>query len=77
MFMRPAYQCLPDLGFIHETVNPQENYVNPNTGAHTQSIKRAWLYAKKKKYNEEKERSSTVNVTVVFRPLLLGDVATN
>lgn len=43
-----AYRCLPSLGFQHHTVNHQENFVDPDTGAHTQSIERSWLDAKVK-----------------------------
>lgn len=42
----PAYHCLTNEGFDHETVNHQENYVDPGTGAHTQAIERSWLDAK-------------------------------
>lgn len=44
----PAYRCLTDEGYEHESVNHQENYVDPVTGAHTQSIERSWLDAKVK-----------------------------
>ena len=33
-------------GYTHETVNHQENYVDPFTGAHSQAIERSWLDAK-------------------------------
>lgn len=42
----PAYRCLNSLGFQHETVNHQENFVDPDSGAHTQGIERSWLDAK-------------------------------
>jgi len=42
----PSYQCLTSEGFIHETVNHQENDVDPLTGAHTQGVERSWLDAK-------------------------------
>jgi len=42
----PSYRCLTSEGFIHETVNHQENYVDPLTGAHTQGVERSWLDAK-------------------------------
>lgn len=44
----PAYKCLTSLGFEHDTVNHQENFVDPVSGAHTQSIERSWLDAKVK-----------------------------
>ncbi|CAI6359861.1 unnamed protein product [Macrosiphum euphorbiae] len=43
-----AYRCLKDNGYIHNTVNHQQNYVDPLTKAHTQSIERSWLDAKTK-----------------------------
>jgi hypothetical protein len=42
----PAYSTLKSLGFIHSTVNHQENYVNPASGTNTQGIERSWLDAK-------------------------------
>ena len=42
----PAYGCLNTLGYIHQTVNHQRQYVDPATGAHTQAIERSWLDAK-------------------------------
>ena len=43
-----AYRSLSQLGYIHETVNHQHNFVDPATGAHTQLIERSWLDAKMK-----------------------------
>lgn len=43
-----AYRCLKDNGYIHNTVNHQQNYVDQLTKAHTQSIERSWLDAKTK-----------------------------
>jgi hypothetical protein len=42
----PAYSTLKSLGFIHSTVNHQENYVNPASGANTRGIERSSLDAK-------------------------------
>jgi hypothetical protein len=42
----PAYSTLKSLGFIHSTVNHQENYVNPAPGTNTQGTERSWLDAK-------------------------------
>ena len=33
-------------GCMHQSVNHSENFVDPDTGAHTQGIERAWLNAK-------------------------------
>ena len=41
-----AYECLSQHGFVHKTVCHQRNYVNPEDGAHTQTIERSWLDAK-------------------------------
>jgi hypothetical protein len=42
----PAYSTLKSLGFVHSTVNHQDNYVNPASGTHTQGIEHSWLDAK-------------------------------
>lgn len=42
----PAYGNLNQLGYQHHTVNHQQNYIDPVTGAHTQGIERSWLDAK-------------------------------
>lgn len=41
-----GYNGLTNAGFTHETVNHSGNYVDPNTGYHTQGIERAWRTAK-------------------------------
>lgn len=42
----PAYSTLKTLGYIHTTVNHQQHYIDPATGAHTQAIERSWLDSK-------------------------------
>jgi len=37
-----AYDCLSSEGFIHQTVNHSQNFVDPCTRSHTQNIERVW-----------------------------------
>nr|XP_034194197.1 uncharacterized protein LOC117610669 [Osmia lignaria] len=37
-----AYNCLNNEGYKHSTVNHSYNFIDPDTSAHTESIKRTW-----------------------------------
>lgn len=41
-----AYNGLTALGYIHETVNHSQVFVNPDTGVHTNDIESRWQHAR-------------------------------
>jgi len=41
-----AYSKLPDHGYVHETVNHSVNFIDPTSGAHTQTIECLWRHVK-------------------------------
>ena len=43
-----AYGGIAAMGYQHLTVNHQMNFVDPQTGAHTQNIERSWKAAKER-----------------------------
>lgn len=53
-----AYNDLQEHGFVHETVNHSENFIDPDTGANTQKVENLWRCIKRTlpdthKVNEE------------------------
>lgn len=42
-----GYNQLSSLGYIHQTVNHCQNFINPETGANTQQIEATWAVTKK------------------------------
>ena len=54
-----SYKCLSNHGYEHEMVNHSVNYVDPETGAHTQAVERCWVDGK------SWYRDSNVNLTLL------------
>ena len=64
-----SYNCLADEGFQHQTVNHSQNFVDPDTGAHTQNIERAWrdVRGDVPKFGRKKEHFSGYLAEHLFR----------
>ena len=54
-----AYTGLGRLGYINETVNHSQNFVDPNTGANTQRIEAQWGFIKQRIMKGAAERHWT------------------
>ena len=67
--MWKAYDCLKDEGYSHLTVNHSLNFVDPDTGAHTQRIENTWWGVKR-----SMPRTGTVNIQGPLRKLPTGVV---
>ncbi|KAG0442372.1 hypothetical protein DMUE_0318 [Dictyocoela muelleri] len=50
--MWKSYVGIEEKGFKHWTVNHKKNFVNPNTGKHTQLIENLWMLLKRKKHDD-------------------------
>ena len=57
--MWKAYDCLKDEGYTHLTVNHSLNFVDLDTGAHTQRIENTWWGVKRSMPNTEHPKISS------------------
>lgn len=55
-----AYRSLPALGYNHMTVNHSRWYVDPQTGAHTQHIERAWRSIKEQVWRQRGNQTESL-----------------
>ena len=58
-----AYNGISDLpeGYTHKKVNHSQNFVDPNTGSHTQNVERMWREVKRVKKRYEGINSIDIN----------------
>ena len=61
-----AYDCLNDEGFQHLTVNHSLNFVDPDTGAHTQNIENTLWVAKRSLPQTGRSRDMFENYLLEF-----------
>ena len=61
-----AYSTLSSLGYTHQTVNHSRNFVDPGTGAHTNSIEGYWSVVKR-----QMRRQGVMNTTNDLFPTYL------
>ena len=61
-----AYDCLNDEGFQHLTVNRSLNFVDADTGAHTQNIENTWWVAKRNLPQTGRSRDMFENYLLEF-----------
>nr|KAI8736835.1 hypothetical protein BgiMline_025989 [Biomphalaria glabrata] len=63
--------CLENEGYFHVTVNNKKHFVDPVTGAHTQTIVRLWreVQSKLPKYGSRKENLSSHLAEFIFKHL--------
>ena len=61
-----AHDCLNDEGFQHFTVNRSLNFVDPDTGAHTQNIENTWWVAKRSLPQTGRSRDMFENYLLEF-----------
>lgn len=74
-----AYCAIPTLGYTHLTVNHSQNFVDPVTGAHTQSIEGYWsctkrMMRKQGVMNTSDELFSSYLLECLWRKCSDGDV---
>ena len=61
-----AYDCQNDEGFQHLTVNHSLNFVDPDTGAHTQNIEDTWWVARRSLPQTGRSRDMIENYLLEF-----------